>query len=314
MTPSAHTEHNREPSTSAEVDVARPSGENESSLRSKTRRLIHSIGSRRGSSSQPRYIPETEGHSADSPTASSDGSSTSIAGTQVAGASRDATGVAFDEASSALPLPEGLNDTAPLEDPPAYVDARRPTEPITYVFTPSGANAMLLLPPADSADTRPLYHISVAMNVFVPTSFITTIRRGGTEEGPIVGDFEMGISNKASTVFIRNQECTVHEALHPKTFKSDILSWGLAEKEFHWDITGDARFYTCFKTEKGVTGRVALARFLPNRTLRLPDVRHRTQLLEVTPAGQEFMDDILLSVLIIERRRRRPARHIDMFN
>ena len=55
-----------------------------------------------------------------------------------------------------------------------YVDARPPTEPITYVFNPSGANAMLLLPPSQAADSRPLYHISVAMNVFVPTSFITS--------------------------------------------------------------------------------------------------------------------------------------------
>ena len=70
----------------------------------------------------------------------------------------------------------------------------------------------------------------------------------------------------------------------------------------------------CFRMEKAVMERVVLARFLPNRSLRLPDARHRTQMLEVTPAGQEFLDDILLSALIIERRRRRPTRHTDMFN
>ncbi|KAI4528300.1 hypothetical protein K523DRAFT_367866 [Schizophyllum commune Tattone D] len=301
-----------DPSTSSANDASRAS-EHDSSLRSKTRRLLHNIGSRRGSSSRARSIPETDTPTGDSPNTSSDELHASREASQVSGA-HEVPVLTSDEGSPATSVLVNLNEPAPSEDPPAYVDARRPTEPITYVFTPSGANAMLLLPPSQAADSRPLYHISVAMNVFVPTSFITTVRRGGTEEGPIVGDFEMGISNKASTVFIRNRECTVHDALHPKTFKGDILTWTLTDKEIQWDITSDPRLYICFRMEKAVMERVVLARFLPNRSLRLPDARHRTQMLEVTPAGQEFLDDILLSALIIERRRRRPTRHTDMFN
>lgn len=299
------------------VDASESSTEPES-LRKRTRRLFSSIGSRRASTSLARSVPEASASNDDtSVPESSASSSSSIPTAQVSG-SQDASATPPEGTPDVVPLDLSIaattNVAMPHEDPPAYVDARRPTTPVTYVFSPLGGNAMTLLPPVDSADTRPLYNISVAMNVFVPTSYITTVRRGGSEDGPIVGDFEMGISNKASTVFIRDKECTVHEALQPKTFKSDVLTWTLTNKELLWDITGDTKLYTCFSVEKGVTGRVALARFLPNRSLRLPDARHRTQMLEVTPAGQEFMDDIVLSVLIIERRRRRPARHVDMFN
>jgi len=49
---------------------------------------------------------------------------------------------------------------------------------------------MLLLPPPESQDTRPLYHISVAMNCFIPSSHVTTIRRGASEYGDYVAEFE----------------------------------------------------------------------------------------------------------------------------
>jgi hypothetical protein len=49
---------------------------------------------------------------------------------------------------------------------------------------------MILLPSAESPVTRPAYHITVSMNCFVPFSYITSIRRGGTEDEEYVGDFE----------------------------------------------------------------------------------------------------------------------------
>ncbi|KAL0959287.1 hypothetical protein HGRIS_014553 [Hohenbuehelia grisea] len=83
-----------------------------------------------------------------------------------------------------------LNETLPDDMPPQYVEAQRPTHTVKYTFSPIGKDAMILVPPADEPDSRPKYHISVSMNCFVPSSFITTIRRGGTEEGEFVSDFE----------------------------------------------------------------------------------------------------------------------------
>ena len=49
---------------------------------------------------------------------------------------------------------------------------------------------MLILPPAEQADSRPLYHITVEMNCLKPASFVTVLRRGSSERGPYVGEFE----------------------------------------------------------------------------------------------------------------------------
>ena len=49
---------------------------------------------------------------------------------------------------------------------------------------------MLLLPPPQAVDSRSLYYISVHMNLFKPQSYITVIRRGASERGPYVGEFE----------------------------------------------------------------------------------------------------------------------------
>ena len=72
---------------------------------------------------------------------------------------------------------------------------------------------MLLLPPSDAADTRPVYHISVDMNVIVPTSIITTIRRGGSNSGELVGQFELGMTIRLATVFTRGKEHTINRIM-----------------------------------------------------------------------------------------------------
>jgi hypothetical protein len=72
----------------------------------------------------------------------------------------------------------------------SYEVARVPVTHVKYQFSYVGPNRMVLLPPATSPDTRPVYHISVSMNCFVPYSYITEIRRGGGPDGEIVGDFE----------------------------------------------------------------------------------------------------------------------------
>jgi hypothetical protein len=38
---------------------------------------------------------------------------------------------------------------------------------------------MILTPPADMVDNQPLYHISVSMNPFIPSSSVTMVERAG---------------------------------------------------------------------------------------------------------------------------------------
>lgn len=59
-----------------------------------------------------------------------------------------------------------------------------------YSFSQLGYNTMLLLPPPDDPCGQPLYHITVQMNYLRPLSYATVVRRGGSERGSYVGEFE----------------------------------------------------------------------------------------------------------------------------
>ena len=65
-----------------------------------------------------------------------------------------------------------------------------PVGPVTYTFSQLGYNSMLVIPPSESQDNRPVYHITVEMNCLRPTSYITVIRRGASDRGHYVGEFE----------------------------------------------------------------------------------------------------------------------------
>lgn len=73
----------------------------------------------------------------------------------------------------------------------SYVEARVPTYPVDYTFTPVDGDegSMIVVPPLDAPDTRPVYHIRVTHDLFDPSFFVTTVRRGGTNNGHVVGDF-----------------------------------------------------------------------------------------------------------------------------
>lgn len=51
---------------------------------------------------------------------------------------------------------------------------------------------MLLMPPASAGERTPVAHIAVALNLnpFAPLAYITTVRRGGTRDGALIGEFE----------------------------------------------------------------------------------------------------------------------------
>jgi hypothetical protein len=59
-----------------------------------------------------------------------------------------------------------------------------------YTFSPYGPATLLLLPHASTPDTRPLYHISFASDVYNPTAGITAVHQGGSAQNALVGEFE----------------------------------------------------------------------------------------------------------------------------
>ncbi|KAA1471962.1 hypothetical protein DENSPDRAFT_148670 [Dentipellis sp. KUC8613] len=93
--------------------------------------------------------------------------------------------------------PNARASSSSVSTPPTRARIPAPTppsssEPVTYTFSPASFNSMLLLPAATAAESRPLYHISVHQNCFNPTSYATVLRRGASEQGQYVGEFECG--------------------------------------------------------------------------------------------------------------------------
>ncbi|KAF7439962.1 hypothetical protein PC9H_000299 [Pleurotus ostreatus] len=72
-----------------------------------------------------------------------------------------------------------------------YVEARAPTEPVVYTSSPFGHNCMILVPPPESHDTRPQYHITVDADCLNPLVHVTTVKRGANEYGDLVAEFEL---------------------------------------------------------------------------------------------------------------------------
>ncbi|KAK0208771.1 hypothetical protein DFS33DRAFT_472994 [Desarmillaria ectypa] len=208
----------------------------------------------------------------------------------------------------------------PVGRSPGYVVAGTPTTNIVYSFSHIGDNAMILIPPHDAPDTRPKYHISVRLNCFIPSSYITTIRRGATQEGAMVGDFEMGIADKTATLFIRDKEFPISDVLGKSgSRRGGLWDWKFVKYGLFWDCKKNPRKVRlnkrsdidrviqkkiqCFSSDR----KILFAIFMPVTNLRKPNIPAELSQLEVTPQGQPFFDDILMSIMIIERWRLTPV-------
>ncbi|KAF8078894.1 hypothetical protein FPV67DRAFT_1663566 [Lyophyllum atratum] len=203
--------------------------------------------------------------------------------------------------------------------PPGYQSTRKPLTSITYTFWPQTipSNSMILAPPLDLENPGPSYCISVNMNCFTPTSYITTIKRSSWD-GEVVGDFDAGLvrigmttSKKSNSVCVRGNEYPITEILKAghQPFRSS-WTWKTPEHDkfvyLYWDDSAAMGVITCFSSKDRTTGNV-LARFIPPLHLRKHGRPAEMNRLEVSPQGHEYFDDILMSALILERLRTTPS-------
>ncbi|KAJ8486928.1 hypothetical protein ONZ51_g4514 [Trametes cubensis] len=107
----------------------------------------------------------------------------------------------------------------PLPPPPGYVDNKplppRPTA-VLLSFRQQGFNTMVAYH-KNAAE----YHVAVYMNCFMPSSFVTVIRRAH-EDGEVVSSFEMGISTQRATVNMHGTEKFVDAVLSRTGKKTDV--------------------------------------------------------------------------------------------
>lgn len=84
----------------------------------------------------------------------------------------------------------------------ADADVRNaPQNPIRYTFSSTGRRSMILVPIA-VRNAPPLYHISWRDDFWILDSIITTVRRGGSEDGRLVGEFGCAV-----TLFLKETKC-----------------------------------------------------------------------------------------------------------
>ncbi|KAJ7597508.1 hypothetical protein C8J56DRAFT_920252 [Mycena floridula] len=195
--------------------------------------------------------------------------------------------------------------------PPAPIYPQdRPAKSICYAFLTMPSNAMVLVPPDNTVNAHPPYHISVSLNVFTPTSFITTIRRN-KRDGEFVGSFEIGPfgSRTLNTVCLGSTEYPLNEVMHHTLFRN-TWSWKTLYRNkgvtLYWDarISG-GNVLTCFAS-KEKSHATMLAKFIPKGQPPAQGRRMDYPKLEVTPQGHDLFDDIIISGLLIERLRTTP--------
>ncbi|TCD69542.1 hypothetical protein EIP91_007166 [Steccherinum ochraceum] len=181
---------------------------------------------------------------------------------------------------------------------------------------------LLIFQPA----SLPLYHISTHLNCFIPSSYITVIRRGDSEAGQYVGQFEMGISVKRSSIIMDGKEKLTDAVLVKGKEKSNVgplsatptsrrltsgqrtflWKWHNDEaRHLSWSYEGPVKY--CHLRSQGGAQPPMLATYTPPPLTPRADGRPAPPTtLKVFPAGQELFDHILVSALIIERKRLTP--------
>ena len=71
---------------------------------------------------------------------------------------------------------------------PTYASATLPDAAVTYCFRRTSPFAMVL--ELEEVAGHVLYHISVGVNIWMPSCTVTTVRRGAVEDGPIIAELE----------------------------------------------------------------------------------------------------------------------------
>ncbi|KAF8754354.1 Allantoinase, partial [Rhizoctonia solani] len=170
----------------------------------------------------------------------------------------------FSEEKRAL-SPETRASTVTIAgEPPAYHRSTIPREDVTYTFVRTSPSAMVL----KSEVTGSVYtvNISHAVDLWNPFVWITTVRRGGHEDGEIVSEFEMGLARRRARVALRGQDDMLCHLVSPQTSLAVFAP-------------------TIFATNSDSTGSLTVT----------PGGHHR-----------EVFDHIITSLLLVERLRQLP--------
>ncbi|TFK49411.1 hypothetical protein OE88DRAFT_425116 [Heliocybe sulcata] len=222
-------------------------------------------------------------------------------------------------------------------------EARRPTaHPTRYSFSQLSPTSMIIAPIESTGPSRAddaLYHISVSLNCFFPAAYTTTVRRGGSPSGPLVGEIELGNpdhkkKDRIGTVRIGSTKVWLAKVFKKGAgnHKTSAFSW---KNPYSWEFPGNTQLlWNCSDHVKKVCPPFPLPPF-PSPLNQLETQCHRVSytagrdttplvatfnpphtddkdvVVVLSPASlevaglndQETLDHIVISVLLIERNR-----------
>ncbi|KAH9848738.1 hypothetical protein C2E23DRAFT_862395 [Lenzites betulinus] len=194
--------------------------------------------------------------------------------------------------------------TKPLPPPP---------KSLSLTFHQHDFNSMVAY-----ADRAVQYHIMICMNCFIPSSFITVIRRVH-EKGEFVSSFEMGISTQKATVNMYGMENAMDAVLSRTGKKSDdrIWQWRWDDKPgciLGWHRETPVRYVglsacACYGLDAAgrPVGPVLAAFVVSAPTSNAHKDAPQPASLKVSPDGLHVLDHIVTSALVVERKRLTPS-------
>ncbi|KIP11596.1 hypothetical protein PHLGIDRAFT_124738 [Phlebiopsis gigantea 11061_1 CR5-6] len=172
---------------------------------------------------------------------------------------------------------------------PTYATAAYPTLAATYSFIRSSPFAMILSSDTPGISPHRLYHISIGVNIWMPTMTVTTIRRGTRENGPVVASIELGISSSPATVTMGGVCRHLDNVIFRKSSTSNSRLYFTGDgKTIKWKM--DVKSWQVY------LDTTHLATFLPDAPRKLT----------LQPAGHRLSDHIMVALVILMREHLTP--------
>ncbi|TFK84942.1 hypothetical protein K466DRAFT_588489 [Polyporus arcularius HHB13444] len=168
---------------------------------------------------------------------------------------------------------------------PTYASAAYPKRPATYRFAQAGPFAMTLAASGEEVPGLGRYHVSVGVNVWAPRSYVTSIRRGLGEDGPLVAQIEAGCASVNATVAFGDVGLPL----------KDMMSKNLVNGSRQYNVgDGSTVNWKLGRTEwKAYFDSAHIATFSPTAP--------RT--LVIQPTAHRLMDHLLIGVLLLMREK-----------
>ncbi|GJE98176.1 hypothetical protein PsYK624_143980 [Phanerochaete sordida] len=190
---------------------------------------------------------------------------------------------------------------------------------LRYSFSQDSPSSMQLLPPPEAPNNHSLYHISVRMNVFKPGSYVSVVRRGETESGPYVGEFEYGPHDGVNRVVLgdaaakpfRDVVVFKRRYIRSSNMAWDGLKWTFDGVTLHWEPEAQPferpgrrvlRFQCVTKHRKDQRVLAHLATFYPADLFAARGGTAPMPTLTFERPGVELVDHIVLSILVLQRQ------------